>query len=883
MKTYQYLEKPYVSPINLDVLNTTFSNLETMHQKAVQTGSELKAAIAKLPLNEAEEGFRDNLYTQIQETIDQNTIHGNLAAGYDDLVKYQGELLTNKALVGRINAQAEYLKTKDYIDKFDIPEEYREMYRELNQYYYEDEYDENGNVIGGSTWQPNKLPTKMINLSDLVTKGINRAAVEKGSYKVTHWLDKKGEVTTNPSEAFDGVVYNEITTQYERLGHDKIITAIKAVINETSGAKESIKQDYDVAVYQYKNDGINNGILNVDGSIKSEEEYLMYRIEPSAQIASYNRTISETSWGAGLANYKKAQNEVLEAAIKAQKENAISGLLNDLSVGGRGNNIHISTSGETIKRDKNILYNNILTTLRQIGISDDDINGLSNNYYILNNYISNIPKTNDNIEKLKYADILLRQYRLYDAQYQSLIDNKSDNGLVGEFDVYNKLKAGEILILGNSELETYLVNEVSEYKERQKEFNKKYNIPENEIFGFNDSIVSAAYDITGHLKLGPGVPFDRGTYRNGIVSTTLNNNISTDRLINHIISRNMNITKDTAKKLMEYYNIQGDVESFITDLRSLFKSDELYDTYSKICRSNEVDVKDISYETINSINLLNGNSFEESVLTKEYNNGNIDTATYNALTKRYNEDVINKLKNTNFSAHLMYMSTNGQTLELVGQKDILKNGDIIRKALDTGNYTISPAHVANLNDPVTNTLGGYYITILPQITTTTQTKDNEKELVELVEDSNTYTYYIPGIGGQTASDILLSDRTTQLNNFYQIIGDTQSSFNIYNTSDENTSIGDVEIKGYNSSSFGLNIFNQNYNIDKTTAIDLTSGFELIQNIKDNIAIENITLNEYLNDHKQVANYLDELVDKISKVTNEEISVIENLIINELSL
>ena len=709
MKTYQYLEKPYVSPINLDVLNTTFSNLETMHQKAVQTGSELKAAIAKLPLNEAEEGFRDNLYTQIQQTIDQNTIHGNLAAGYDDLVKYQGELLTNKALVGRINAQAEYLKTKDYIDKFDIPEEYREMYRELNRYYYEDEYDENGNIIGGTTWQPNILPTKMINLSDLVTKGINRAAVEKGSYKVTHWLNEKGEVTTNPSEAFDGVIYNEITTQYERLGHDKIITAIKAVVNETPGAKESIKQDYDVAVYQYKNNGINNGILNVDGTIKSEDEYLMYRIEPSAQIASYNRTISETSWGSGLANYKKAQNDALKTAIQAQKEEETANLLTNLSVNGRGNNVHISTSGETIKQNKNIIYNEILNELRRIGISDANINTLSDNYFILNKFIDNIPKTQENIEILQYINVLLRNFRQYDSMYNSLIPN------IGEsYDIYCKLNSGEKLTLtnGNNTKQDKLVNDIATLINNDGDGIIKYNITKEEYDEFSNTNDIKYYD-----------------YFNGKENTSKGLNILKE---NDKYYLTIDPTKATTLEILEFVNNMCSVIDMNNE-RNLYEHMDLIDNISKqyydITQSsyNIDDIEELSYETINTLQLLGGNSFEESVLTKEYNNGNIDTATYNALTKRFNEDVINKLKNTNFSAHLMYMSTNGQTLELVGQKDILKNGDIIRKALDTGNYTISPAHVANLNDPVTNTLGGYYITILPRTTTTTQTKDNEKE------------------------------------------------------------------------------------------------------------------------------------------------------------
>ena len=156
MKTYQHRDIEYVEPVNLDILHNTLSNLETTHQATVKATSELKTAIANLDLNEAEDGFRNQLLMDIENTIDNNSRYGNLAGAYDDITKIQGDIAGNPALISKLKAQQNYKQFVAEIDaRQDLPEHYKEYYKRINPY-KEGIYDEQGNWIQGTKWEPTK-------------------------------------------------------------------------------------------------------------------------------------------------------------------------------------------------------------------------------------------------------------------------------------------------------------------------------------------------------------------------------------------------------------------------------------------------------------------------------------------------------------------------------------------------------------------------------------------------------------------------------------------------------------------------------------------------------------------------------------------------------
>lgn len=247
MKTYQNVRPQYVAPIDLQTLNTAYANLESMHQQAVQTSSELKNAIAQLQLNESEEPFRQQLVKSVEDTISQNMYHDNLAGAYDDIVKLSGDIVSNPALIGRLKAQQEYLKYKAQIESSDIPEQYKENFKKLNPYYYQDFYDESGKITGGSKWEPNRLPVKKVDYNALMTKALQYITPSQNSTEVARFMKEDGSFTTKLEPGVKAVWYDAVTTQTTEITQDEINKALDAAIKADPGALASLRQDFEMA------------------------------------------------------------------------------------------------------------------------------------------------------------------------------------------------------------------------------------------------------------------------------------------------------------------------------------------------------------------------------------------------------------------------------------------------------------------------------------------------------------------------------------------------------------------------------------------------------------------------------------------------------------
>ena len=77
MKGFNPIIRQRVSPINLETVANTYRELEQGHQKSMQLASQLQTAMAQLPLNEAEDEWRQNKIQQIRNTLDNNLNYGN--------------------------------------------------------------------------------------------------------------------------------------------------------------------------------------------------------------------------------------------------------------------------------------------------------------------------------------------------------------------------------------------------------------------------------------------------------------------------------------------------------------------------------------------------------------------------------------------------------------------------------------------------------------------------------------------------------------------------------------------------------------------------------------------------------------------------------------
>lgn len=287
-----------VNPIDLNVLARTYNTLEQGHQQAIQTKSQIDAQLAQLDLNEAEDAWRQEQLNKVRNALTENMQYGNAYSSLDDIVGTYGDITSSPGMIGRLRAQQDYKAYMDNLDKrTDLSEDYKNYYRAVNKYNYQDITDKNGNVIGGSKWTPIDKEVSEIPMNQILNQALQWAAKEQGGGSQTRWLDVNGKVTDDITKSVTGEIYSQTKGNWQRLSKAKLAEAVKAVIENTPGAKASLEQDYKIAKWKYDQNGSNPDITDKNGILLTPEQYLAKRIDPFYNAATFYNQDSNTTYG----------------------------------------------------------------------------------------------------------------------------------------------------------------------------------------------------------------------------------------------------------------------------------------------------------------------------------------------------------------------------------------------------------------------------------------------------------------------------------------------------------------------------------------------------------------------------------------------------------
>lgn len=315
-----------VNPIDLNVLARTYNTLEQGHQQAIQTKSQIDAQLAQLDLNEAEDAWRQEQLNKIRNALTENMQYGNAYSSLDDIVGTYGDITSSPGMIGRLRAQQDYKAYMDNLDKrTDLSEDYKNYYRAINKYNYQDITDKNGNVIGGSKWTPIDKEVSEIPMNQILNQALQWAAKEQGGGSQTRWLDANGKVTDDITKSVTGEIYSHSKSQWQRLSKAKLAEAVKAVIENTPGAKASLGQDYKIAKWKYDQNGSNPDITDKNGILLTPEQYLAKRIDPFYNAATFYNQDSNTTYGAAW-EAQLALSKQVGFGSNAQRKQAIDNL-----------------------------------------------------------------------------------------------------------------------------------------------------------------------------------------------------------------------------------------------------------------------------------------------------------------------------------------------------------------------------------------------------------------------------------------------------------------------------------------------------------------------------------------------------------------------------
>lgn len=467
-----------VNPIDLNVLARTYNTLEQGHQQAIQTKSQIDAQLAQLDLNEAEDAWRQEQLNKVRNALTENMQYGNAYSSLDDIVGTYGDITSSPGMIGRLRAQQDYKAYMDNLDKrTDLSEDYKNYYRAVNKYNYQDITDKNGNVIGGSKWTPIDKEVSEIPMNQILNQALQWAAKEQGGGSQTRWLDANGKVTDDITKSVTGEIYSHTKGNWQRLSKAKLAEAVKAVIENTPGAKASLEQDYKIAKWKYDQNGSNPDITDKNGILLTPEQYLAKRIDPFYNAATFYNQDSNTTYGeawkaqlvlakqAGLGNTNQRKQAIDNLTYKgtpvridnfmpaqAQAEitsnrQSIAGLLNkynpDINIDlatANPNDIRTSImTNITSPSDRayalsylnDIIDNQEYINSLKVGKSQDSINGFDTYNSIIS--LSDLPNNKYSDTYSKYVNQIfgdsssIRQYFNNDDVYNSFI-----NALGGE-------------------------------------------------------------------------------------------------------------------------------------------------------------------------------------------------------------------------------------------------------------------------------------------------------------------------------------------------------------------------------------------------------------------------------------------------------------------
>ena len=304
MNEFKYTSRPYVSRVNLETLGKSFDTLEQGHKEAVKTASDLKTAIYNLQMDNSENGFKDQLISEIQKTIDDNTVYGNQYAALDDIIAKSGDIATDGRVSGRLKSYAAKKEFDNRLDKMNITEDMKTMYKELNPYEYTDgKFNETTNKYEeGKIWEAKDTPVDTVPISTIQQLALQIASKKEGGGNTVYFMDANGNYTTDAKKSVDGQIYKTVDSKYTILSKEKIAEAYKLAIDSIPGAEESLKQDYKLDNWKHNKLVTEDNPTPIDdatdenGYILSYDKWLNKKIDKFSEVSEVRNIHTNTTY-----------------------------------------------------------------------------------------------------------------------------------------------------------------------------------------------------------------------------------------------------------------------------------------------------------------------------------------------------------------------------------------------------------------------------------------------------------------------------------------------------------------------------------------------------------------------------------------------------------
>lgn len=314
---YKPVEEDY------NILVKSFAQQEARQAAAAEKSSAIDIALGKIETElhndpETQEWF-NNYKNNIRQQIANATEVGDYAEAVNVATRLAGKVSSDSAILGRVKANQEYQTRVDETHKRavagKISADTERWWLANNQFKYKDVTDDNGNIIGGTSYSTLQTPVDDINIAELTQQAFKMITPRVTDIK-----------TTNADGTGSGDQRQWVTRQ-------QIVDNLNNILDETPGARTAMNQRYQVEQYNYQQllADPNADPATVDkqrrkmeknGSLVTFEEFCVRSIEESAisqNLAYYHRAIitddQPTTKGKGKENSDEDPDEDPDGTI----------------------------------------------------------------------------------------------------------------------------------------------------------------------------------------------------------------------------------------------------------------------------------------------------------------------------------------------------------------------------------------------------------------------------------------------------------------------------------------------------------------------------------------------------------------------------------------
>lgn len=242
---------PQMADVN--ILANSLSKMEARQEKAAEKQGAVDSALAKVESqlhNDKDtqqwfSNYKDNIQKQIQSQVDV----GDYGNAIRVATKLADKVMLDPAVQGRLKAEEKYqqeVKTQQARrDNKEISQDTYDWWLSSNPYKYEDNYDSNGNIIGGTDYTPKFRP-----VADIKWAAVAKAAFDMITpYKYSNARDHAENNNSNGIGTFKSTSWHKTYT-YQHVKEEDILKNIESIIEATTDGDRQVEQAFDVAMYQ---------------------------------------------------------------------------------------------------------------------------------------------------------------------------------------------------------------------------------------------------------------------------------------------------------------------------------------------------------------------------------------------------------------------------------------------------------------------------------------------------------------------------------------------------------------------------------------------------------------------------------------------------------